>query len=974
MAATLCMAQSTMDAIQLSIAKDEVAIGKFRTVLGDSVSRSSVAPTAVRTKQEIDGEMNALEREIDYNEKQLKSAIKKKNTARVTELNESTASKKTRIEELKVERESAPEKSSFVQGNDYQAAKYPEIQDIRANREKIVQMAPKDFDSTVREAVEKTVADGRDPGPIGREYVDIMFNGTEKTGGLYDRLMTMGREGRLNSDQMNWWKGIKTHLNGYGKTRWTRYDGQMFIETYHAADASTKSWLLRYAVPGVFGRVKAHPYASTIGLGIAAWGTYYFVNSSVGQWGFMLEESFQTSSQFSVPFYVTGADAQGDLMFENIETVKGIMDSWKTVHWLLNDTFLGDLFPSLNGVDAYLTDATSDFIKTKTQTLIERGIYKPSTANCFEMLNGEQYCVPEKSTEEERMDFLLANPGYLNDYSTEFKAKVLGQGQGGLCDNETGVCEGNIWAKKAGLTGQAALDIGKYGLVNVAERGAAGAFDDFGKTKSFLFSYNAAEDMTYDSLKATYGSQVDAINSGAAANTAAIWPDIPQQTNRMQGGAPSAVAPGTTVPGTTVPGAATGAFSIPDTTLNRAMLAKSGSDLVNLCDPYSGSGDKGQCKEFLNQFIKSDGSVDVNGLKALKQDLTYEQIAKLYGDNKQALKNGLKSMVATGGIQAVKDMIDAGVIEGSDAMDILPDNKKNEFELYNSDPKNFDAVITADGTVSWGDLTGYQHRESVVNSQKLVYNPSTGKWDSQIPATWTDTKTGASYNLDTSKYIDFLNKYGIKNVSQADLQSFLSTNPWICTYKCGSSSSGTMSKTSSGYSKSYTPYSSSGSYSGTKKTGIYFHANDVQADVYENDQLVGQTDAEIECEAGDHTFVIQKDGYKTRTITVNIYQNSMYNKYITLYKDSTADYSICTYVDDIGVSNLTMDHLVYVYALYKEWDDLAKEAKDKCDPQSKSLPSKVYHYDVLYVYCLLTGQTEAAQEMIDDGKVTCKEV
>ena len=87
-----------------------------------------------------------------------------------------------------------------------------------------------------------------------------------------------------------------------------------------------------------------------------------------------------------------------------------------------------------------------------------------------------------------------------------------------------------------------------------------------------------------------------------------------------------------------------------------------------------------------------------------------------------------------------------------------------------------------------------------------------------------------------------------------------------------------------------------------------------------------------------------------------------------------ADYSICAYADSIGQDKVTIDHVIYMLAMSKGWDTLAKVAGDKCYPQSFQVPPEITDNDLMYLYALATQQYEAAQRMIDDGLVCPEEV
>jgi hypothetical protein len=58
-----------------------------------------------------------------------------------------------------------------------------------------------------------------------------------------------------------------------------------------------------------------------------------------------------------------------------------------------------------------------------------------------------------------------------------------------------------------------------------------------------------------------------------------------------------------------------------------------------------------------------------------------------------------------------------------------------------------------------------------------------------------------------------------------------------------------------------------------------------------------------------------------------------------------------------GVNALTSDHVMWIFYLYKGWDDLALALYETLDPQPSMVPNTVYKDDFNFLYGQLTGDT-----------------
>lgn len=369
--------------------------------------------------------------------------------------------------------------------------------------------------------------------------------------------------------------------------------------------------------------------------------------------------------------------------------------------------------------------------------------------------------------------------------------------------------------------------------------------------------------------------------------------------------------------------------------------------------------------------VTTNGKLDLAKVKAWDPSATYKDLEALFpGQVRPALQAEFATKIAANKIDAFKE---AGQLEannqlpiGITALDIMPANMAQEFSNFNSDPANFkDTVtVTQGGDVTWTDLTGRYQSAYAVNGP-MAFNPQTMKYD--IPVKKTEAN-GSQWELNRQAYYDWANKKGAGTLAEFAASS----GAYTCTYKCDAASTSATGakKSSSGGGSGYSKSSGSGSSKAAAETGLFIDAGGLQADIAIDGKSVGKTDEKIPMDAGTYDIVISKTGYKSRTMAgVVIYTSGYRNLSVTLYKDTTGstttpvtttDHDVCAMLRDIGgVNALTSDHVMWIFYLYKGWDDLALSLYETLDPQPRIVPNTVYKDDFNFLYGQLTGDTSA---------------
>ena len=119
---------------------------------------------------------------------------------------------------------------------------------------------------------------------------------------------------------------------------------------------------------------------------------------------------------------------------------------------------------------------------------------------------------------------------------------------------------------------------------------------------------------------------------------------------------------------------------------------------------------------------------------------------------------------------------------------------------------------------------------------------------------------------------------------------------------------------------------------------------------------------------------VKATGYTTRRTSVTIGDYAV-SKTMNLTRKPP---SISTFINGIGgIQNLTRDHYLYAFCIYKQRKTSTYDWKAFADsvvvvPQ-EAIPTSISKDDVMYLYYILNGETSLANQLVLDGKVTLDE-
>jgi hypothetical protein len=636
---------------------------------------------------------------------------------------------------------------------------------------------------------------------------------------------------------------------------------------------------------------------------------------------FAAEEGVQSLIQmtgYSTPLdqYMKYMEEQGIPALENMGTLLGPFD------WFLENVPFGKvLFPSAQGFKWYNEEVVPGLMKDKLAKGINGGLWIADTSGCTFGVG----CFGHIRPEAERPAYWAAHPETIGFLDGDLVRRIYDmQADGSIGPN-------NLIAKGLGITDSTLAT--QVGMGHMIAAGNMGAKETL--TKEFSNAY-------------------DMLVKGGAKS------ELAQQAYS------TALAGTVKVDSATTPGA------IDSTKLTldqRAALsvAPTKADALLKYATYGGTQPQDSIA-WRSIFVNADGALDIAKLKATYPDITSAEIQSLFPD--EAINKAIKADLASVSSDPValasklaKYKLDGIINDNARIEQYLPADAAAAFTARQNNPVNF--KITASGdTISWIDDTGYPHTENIIKAGKVL-NPTTGQYD--INQKKQDSG-GAEYTLDTGKYATWLSSGG------KDTATFLAdSSNWTCTYNCSKAS--TTKKTSSSGGSSYSKGSSS--YTKTAaETGLFVDAGGLQADITIAGAVVGKTDVKIPMAAGTYDIVFSKTGYKSRTMAgVVIYTSGYRNLTLTLYKDtssgstttgdtttttpaSSSDHDVCAMLRDIGgVNALTADHVLWIFYLYKGWDDLALALYEELDPQPSVVPNTVYKDDFNFLYGQLTGDT-----------------
>lgn len=293
-----------------------------------------------------------------------------------------------------------------------------------------------------------------------------------------------------------------------------------------------------------------------------------------------------------------------------------------------------------------------------------------------------------------------------------------------------------------------------------------------------------------------------------------------------------------------------------------------------------------------------------------------------------------------------------------------------------------------------------------VASGGLAYNPVTQTYDPnfKISREYKDEKgyNRAKMELNLQQYaediasgkltpktqqqIDEVNKYLVWLMGEDD--NYKDTQYWTCTGTLcdalygkqgegsgggggggggsGGGGGGSSGYRSSGYTSTPTEKSENGS--------LYVECNVNNAEVWSSSEKIGNVNSLITLKKGTYEIEVKATGYTTRRTSVTI-GNYAVSKTMNLTRKPP---SISTFINGMGgIQNLTRDHYLYAFCIYKQRKTSTYDWKAFADsvvvvPQ-EAIPTSISKDDVMYLYYILNGETSLANQLVLDGKVTLDE-
>jgi hypothetical protein len=669
-------------------------------------------------------------------------------------------------------------------------------------------------------------------------------------------------------------KGAKDFVDQlYTKRIYTVEDMEKLAEIRANLPRGTFNRFIRGTVIGSAGRAAkwvATHKMKTIG-GTAA--TYLAVNGAFFIY-FAAEEG--TQSLIQMVGFNSPVDQFANQMNEiGLPAMNKITSMLAPFDWALeNIPGFGVLFPAAIGFKWYMDYAAIAQIKDKLGKITNAGLWVPATG-CTQGPG----CWGTIRPESEWPAYFAANPDKVQYWDADFTSRVYDiQADGSIGPN-------NMIAQGLGITDPAlAVQIGLGHMQAAANQGAKKILtDDFSAAYAQVVKGGATSEMAlkaYTDALAVQGGTLPA--TGAVTNTALTGLNSGQVA----------------------------AITVAPTTM----------DALTRYATFGGT-QPADAQVWRSAFIKPDGSLDAAKLKAAYPDMTAAQMKALFPA--EAINKMVAADLATISdpeelAKKINEYKANGMVDsGARIEQFMPAAQAAAFTARQNDPSKF--KLTATGSkVSWVDDTGYPHYEDLVKNGKIL-NPETGQYDLDQKRTEED---GSEFTLDTGKYAEYINSGG-KDVAAfvKDPANYIQT--WKGTGSSSSKGSGGRSSGGSSYSKK-----------STGQTGIFIDATGLGADVYENGAKIGVTDVIIEVEAGVHTITIQKTGYKSYTVPVQVYDGSIARKSVTLYTTSgTTLTNTEKFLDAIGGENaLNPYHIVYAYAISQGDSTLAASAKAAASP------------------------------------------
>lgn len=674
----------------------------------------------------------------------------------------------------------------------------------------------------------------------------------------------------------------------YTKRQYTVEDIKTLTEIKEVLPQNKFSRLIRGTVTGLGGfawKVATSPWRLAKG----AFKVWVVANGLMFVY-FAAEEGFQSIIQMTG--WNTPLDQYMKFLSESgIPAMERVGEILGPFNWLLDNVPFSDvIFAGAAGFRWYNENAVPAMMRDKITKGVNGGLWIPDASGCTFGVG----CWGTMRPESERPAYWSQHPETIAFLDGDLVRRIYDmQGDGSVGPN-------NLIAQGLGITDPTqAIQVG---LGHMIAAGNMGAKDTL--TKEFTKAY---DQLVKGGAKSALAEQ--AYND---AKNAAI----------VAGGGVAPVAVG-----------GVGVARAPLTGLNldqqaALAMAPTSMDALTKYKNYNGTGTTEDALAWKSIFLNPDGSLDKAKLLSQYPDMTGAQMQDLFPE--EAINKMVQADLASAGTIPEKAAKFAeykanGMInENARIQQYLTADEATAFTARQNNPSNF--KISASGNqVAWTDDTGYPHTENIIQNGKLL-NPATGNYD--VDQKMTEAG-GAELTVDTGKYAAFINAGG------TDVAAFLADpNNWICTYNCSAKSSSSKSYSSGGKSSGGKSYGGGSSYSkSTGQTGIFIDAAGLNAEVYEGTDKIGDTDIIIEVEAGVHTIVIRKTGYKSYTIPVQVYAGSIARKSVTLYVDTATQTNVQKYLAAIGGENvLNPDHIVYAYAVLNNDSALAASAKADATP------------------------------------------
>lgn len=674
----------------------------------------------------------------------------------------------------------------------------------------------------------------------------------------------------------------------YTKRQYTVEDIKTLTEIKEVLPQNKFSRLIRGTVTGLGGfawKVATSPWQIAKG----AFKVWVVANGLMFVY-FAAEEGFQSIIQMTG--WNTPLDQYMKFLSESgIPAMERVGEILGPFNWLLDNVpFSNVIFAGAAGFRWYNDNAVPAMMKDKITKGVNGGLWIPDPSGCTFGAG----CWGSIRPESERPAYWAQHPETIAFLDGDLVRRIYDiQGNGDVGPN-------NLIAQGLGIT-DPTLAV-QVGLGHMVAAGNSGAKDTL--TKEFTKAY---DQLVKGGAKSELAEKAynDAKNAAITAAGGTVAPVV--------GGLGVARAPLTGLN--------------PDQEAALAVAPTTAEALIRYKE-YGGT-EQTDALAWKSIFLNPDGSLNKEKLLSQYPDMTGAQMQDLFSDeaiNKMVTADISSAPTIQEKAAKFNEYKANGMInENSRIQQFLTADQATEFTARQNNPSNF--KISASGNqVAWTDDTGYPHTENIIQNGKLL-NPKTGNYD--VDQKMTEAG-GAELTVDTGKYAAFINAGG------TDVAAFLADpNNWICTYNCsakGTSSSKSYSKSSGGgggYSKS-----SGSSYSKTTgQTGLFIDAAGLNAEVYEGTDKIGDTDVIIEVEAGVHTIVIKKAGYKSYTIPVQVYAGSIARKSVTLYVDTATQTNVQKYLAAIGGDNaLNPDHIVYAYAILNNNTALAASAKADATP------------------------------------------